>query len=134
MQLVLYRPFLQYVSPRLGQEKKIDALAYACAVAAINVSRNIVHIGSEIRRQGALSGTFWVVLYTEFFAALSLVFYVLENPGKAGSAEVLADAQCARQNLAKLARKSLAAESITGTLNVSGGVDGFYGYRRQVFY
>jgi hypothetical protein len=119
VQLVLYRPFLDFVSPRLSQQKKVDALSYACAAACINVSRNIIHIGSEIRKQGALSGSFWFMLYTEFFAALSLVFYVIENPEKPGSADLLADARCARQNVSRLAHKSLAAETITGALNVS---------------
>lgn len=118
VQLVLYRPFLHYVSPRLGQGTKVDELSYACAAAAISVSRNIVHIGLEIRKQRVLSGPYWFMLYTEFFAVLSLVFYVIENPEKPGSAEVLADARAGRQMIADLADKSLSADKVTNALKV----------------
>ena len=119
VQLVLYRPFLACSLPQSGLKRQANDLSYACAAAGINVSRNIIHLGSEIRRQGILSGAFWYMLYTEFFAAVVLVFYVLENPEKAGSAEVLADARCARQNVATLTRKSRAAETVIEALNVS---------------
>lgn len=118
VQLVLYRPFLHYVSPRLSQGSRVDELSYACAAAAISVSRNIVHIGLEIRKQRVLSGPYWFMLYTEFFSVLSLVFYALENPEKPGSQEVLADARAGRQMIADLADKSLSAERVTGTLKV----------------
>ncbi|KAM0241454.1 hypothetical protein ACHAP5_007571 [Fusarium lateritium] len=116
VQLVLYRPFLHYVSPRLSQGTKVDELSYACAAAAISVSRNIVHIGLEIRKQRVLSGPYWFMLYTEFFAVLSLVFYATENPEKPGSGEVLADARAGRQMIAALAEKSMSAERVTGAL------------------
>ncbi|KAK4085570.1 transcriptional regulator family: Fungal Specific TF [Trichoderma aggressivum f. europaeum] len=118
VQLVLYRPFLHYVSPRLSQGNRVDELSYACAAAAISVSRNIVHIGLEIRKQRVLSGPYWFMLYTEFFSVLSLVFYAIENPEKPGSAEVLADARAGRQMIADLAEKSLSAERVTHTLKV----------------
>ncbi|KAF4120313.1 Fungal trans [Geosmithia morbida] len=116
VQLVLYRPFLHYVSPRLGQGTKVDELSYACAAAAISVSRNIVHIGLEIRKQRVLSGPYWFMLYTEFFAVLSLVFYAIENPEKPGSAEVLADAWAGRRMIAELADRSLSADRVTESL------------------
>lgn len=115
---MLYRPFLHYVSPRLSQGSKVDELSYACAAAAISVSRNIVHIGLEIRKQRVLSGPYWFMLYTEFFAVLSLVFYATENPEKPGSGEVLADARAGRQMIAALAEKSMSAERVTSALNV----------------
>ncbi|KAF5254602.1 hypothetical protein FANTH_670 [Fusarium anthophilum] len=116
VQLVLYRPFLHYVSPRLSHGSKVDELSYACAAAAISVSRNIVHIGLEIRKQRVLSGPYWFMLYTEFFAVLSLVFYATENPEKPGSGEVLADARAGRQMIAALAEKSMSAERVTSAL------------------
>ena len=118
VQLVLYRPFLHYVSPRLSRGKKIDELSYACAAAAISVSRNIIHIGIEIRKQGALIGPYWVMLYTEFFAILSLVFYATENPQKHGTAEVLADAIAGKDMIADYIEQSLAAERVSKALDV----------------
>ncbi|KAL0931949.1 C6 transcription factor [Colletotrichum truncatum] len=118
VQLVLYRPFLHYVSPRLSLDKNVDELSYACAAAGISVSRNIVHIGIEIRKQNVLAGPYWFMLFTEFFAILSLVFYAIENPEKLGSAEVLEDAIAGRDMVAKLQNKSQAADRVTDALNV----------------
>ncbi|KAJ4144619.1 hypothetical protein LMH87_003494 [Akanthomyces muscarius] len=117
VQLLLYRPFLHYMSPRLCQGIKVDDLSYACAAAAISVSRNVIHIGQEIRKQRVLSGPYWFMLYTEYFAVLSLIFFVLENPGKPASAEVLADARAGRQLIADLADKSMVADMLTTSLN-----------------
>jgi hypothetical protein len=116
---MLYRPFLHYVSPRLTVGKKIDDRYYNCAAAGISVSRNIVHIGTEIQKKSVLIGPYWFILYTEFFAILSLVFYVLENPDKPGSTEILADAQAGREVITAWAQRSMAADSIENTLKVS---------------
>lgn len=116
---MLYRPFLHYISPRLSAGRKIEERYYNCAAAGITVSRNIIHIGLEIQKQASLIGPYWFILYTEFFAILSLVFFVLENPDKPGSAEILADAKAGRDVIASLAKRSLAADRITAALNVS---------------
>lgn len=119
VQMMLYRPFLHYVSARMTAGKKIDDRYYNCAAAGISVSRNIVHIGLEIQKHAHLIGPYWFRLYTEFFAILSLVYYVLENPDKTGSAEILADAKAGRDVIANLAQRSLAADRVTNALNVS---------------
>ena len=119
VQMMLYRPFLHYISPTLTTGKKIEDQYYNCAAAGITVSRNIIHIGIEIQKQSALIGPYWFILYTEFFAIISLVFFVLENPDKPGSTEILADAKAGRDVIASLAQRSLAADRITTALNVS---------------
>lgn len=116
---MLYRPFLHYSSPRLSAGKHVDERYYACAAACISVSRNIIHIGMEIRKQAVLTGPYWFILYTEFFAILSLAFYALENPDKAGIPEILADAHAGRELISGLSRMSLAADRVTDALNVS---------------
>ncbi|KAK4661590.1 Gypsy retrotransposon integrase-like protein 1 [Podospora pseudopauciseta] len=117
VQMMLYRPFLHYISPRQTAGKKIDDRYYNCAAAGVSVSRNIVHIGIEIRKQAVLIGPYWFILYSQFFAILSLIYYVLENPDKAGAAEILADAKAGREVIASLAQRSLAADRITNALN-----------------
>lgn len=119
--MMLYRQFLHYCSPRLlHSSKTIDQRAFDCAASAVNVSRNIVHIGTEIRNQGVLIGPYWFILYTEFFAIISLVFYALENPGKAGSDEILADATAGKDMIKSISKLSAAAEKVSGLLDVSG--------------
>jgi len=119
LQMVLYRPFLHYASPRLTAGKEIEERFFACAATCINVARNIVHICTELHRQSVLTGPYWFIIYTEFFAILALVFYVVENPDKSGVSEILADASAGRGHLASMARKSMAAHRVTMALNVS---------------
>ncbi|CAN8096607.1 unnamed protein product [Discula destructiva] len=115
--MMLYRPFLHYISPRTATGKTVDERYYACAAAGISVSRNIIHIAMEIKNQALVVGPFWSMLYTEFFAILTLVFYVLESPDKHGSAEIYADAKAGREMIAKLAGRSFAADRISKSMD-----------------
>lgn len=114
---MLYRPFLHYISPRLSAGRVVDESYYACAAAGISVCRNIIHIAMEIKNQALVVGPFWSMLYTQFFAILTLVFYTLENPDKPGSPEIFAEANSGREMIAKMALRSLAADRITKSLD-----------------
>ena len=116
---MLYRPFLHYVSQKACLSKTIDERSYACAAACVSVSRNIVHITTEMKRRGLLVGAYWFTMYTTFFAILSLVFFVLENPDKPGSHEILADANDGKEALNGLAKRSQAADRCSTALRVS---------------
>lgn len=109
IQLFLYRPFLHYVSQNV-QEKNVDTRSYACAAACVSVSRNIVHLTGQMKRRGLLVGSYWFYMYTTFFAIISLVFYVLENPQSPRVEDILNDAHEGKDTLAALAAKSLAAD------------------------
>lgn len=117
--MVLYRPFLHYVSPRFCAGKDVSERAYACGAAYITVARNIVHIGTEMRKQVSLVGPYWFTLFSEFFAIISLVFFVLENQDKPGSKEILADAIAGKNMIGELAAKSMVADRISTALEVS---------------
>ncbi|OTB04936.1 hypothetical protein M426DRAFT_57716 [Hypoxylon sp. CI-4A] len=116
VQMVLYRPFLHYVSPRISAGKDVNERAYACGAAGVSVARNIVHIGTEMRKQVPLVGPYWFTLFTEFFAIITLVFFVLENQDKPGSMEILADAVAGKEMITDLSRKSLVADRISSSL------------------
>lgn len=58
-------------------------------------------------------------MYTTFFAILSLVYFVLENPDEAGSREILADANAGKDALKGLAHRSQAADRCSTALKVS---------------
>lgn len=118
VQMMLYRPFLHYVSHRLNANKNIDERSYACAAACVSVSRNIVHICAELQKQGLLVGAYWFTMYTTFFAILSLVFFVLENPDKQGTQEILSDAMAGKEALKGLAQRSMAADRCSIALEV----------------
>lgn len=116
---MLYRPFLHYVSRKSCASKTVDDRSYACAAACVSVSRNIVHITTELKKRGLLLGAYWFTMYTTFFAILSLVFFVLENPDKPGAMEILADANGGKDALNGLAQKSQAADRCSIALRVS---------------
>ncbi|ERT01618.1 hypothetical protein HMPREF1624_02869 [Sporothrix schenckii ATCC 58251] len=117
VQMMMYRPFLHYLSARVQATHKLDDRYFACAAAAVSISRNIVHIGLEIRKQAVLIGPYWFILYTEFFAILSLVYYALENPDKPGSTEIMADAVSGKAVIATLSKRSMAADRVTAALD-----------------
>lgn len=119
VQMMLYRPFLHYASEDSCAGKSIDERSYACAAACVSVSRNIVHITMEMKRRGLLIGAYWFAIYTTFFAVLSLVYFVLENPHKVGSKEILADATAGRNAIAGLAKRCLSADRCSNALGVS---------------
>ncbi|KFZ11773.1 hypothetical protein V501_04584, partial [Pseudogymnoascus sp. VKM F-4519 (FW-2642)] len=120
VQMMLYRPFLHYVSSRPPPRgsKPVDERSYACAAACVSVSRNIVHITAEMQRRGFLIGAYWFTMYTTFFAILSLAFFVLENPGKPGAEEIMENASVGRDTLKALARRSMAADRCSQSLTV----------------
>ena len=120
VQMMLYRPFLHYVSSRPSPgSKPVDERSYACAAACVSVSRNIVHITAEMQRRGFLLGAYWFTMYTTFFAILSLAFFVLENPGKEGAREIMENASVGRDTLKALAKTSMAADRCSQSLTVS---------------
>ncbi|KAL9019608.1 MAG: hypothetical protein Q9185_003150 [Variospora sp. 1 TL-2023] len=115
VQMLLYRPFLHYAS-QSTQARTTDKRSYACAAACVSVSRNIIHITSEMKRRDFLIGAYWFSMYTTFFAVLSLLFYVIENPHNTASQGILKDAHEGRDTLASLAPRSMAADRSSQTL------------------
>ncbi|KAJ9641594.1 Gypsy retrotransposon integrase-like protein 1 [Knufia peltigerae] len=115
VQMMVYRPFIHYVS-QACQSRNVDKRSFACAAACISVARNIVHITTEMKKRGLLVGSYWFVMYTTYFAILSLVFFVLENPHSSTGQDILKDAIEGRDTLASLAKRSMAADRCSGSL------------------
>ena len=117
VQVVMYRPFLHYVSSG-SQARGLDRRSYACAAACVSVSRNIVHITTGMHKHGLLNGSFWFTMYTTYFAILSLLFFVLENPDSPTAKDgILKDAMEGKTTLGGLAKKSMAADRCSQSLN-----------------
>lgn len=64
-------------------------------------------------------GSYWFVMYTTYFAILSLLYFVLENPESNTSKDIMKDAIEGRDTLANLATRSMAADRCTMSLTVS---------------
>jgi hypothetical protein len=119
VQMMLYRPFLEYYSQQGSAIETTDERCFALATAGINVCRNIVHIGLEIRKQAVLIGPYWFITYTQFFAVLSLLLYVLNNPNHPRALDIFADAKLGKDCISSFTQRSLAADRVTVALNVS---------------
>ena len=117
VQMMLYRPFLHYVSERGCAGENIDNRSYAYAAACISVSRNIIHITTEIKRRDLLFG--WISMYTTFFSIISLVYFVLENPDEDESQKILANANDGKDALIGFRRGSMTADRCSTALNAS---------------
>lgn len=116
-QVMLYRPFLHFVAME-KRAKPVDQRAYACAASYVNVSRNIIHIQTQMKQKGLLNGAFWFVMYTSFFAVLSLVYFAAENPDNPTTQAIMKDALEGKEVLASLAKRSHAADRCTATLDI----------------
>jgi hypothetical protein len=64
-------------------------------------------------------------MYTTFFAVISLVYYVLENPRDPASEQILADANAGNDALKSFAQRSQAADRCSATLRVSKSRESF---------
>lgn len=117
-QLLLYRPFLHYVAQPHQDKPTVDQRAFACASACISVSRNIIHITAEMKRQRMLGGAYWFSMYTTFFAIISILYFILENPASLTSVELFKDAVEGKQLLEHFAKRSIAADRCSDTLKV----------------
>ncbi|KAK2731840.1 hypothetical protein FQN55_004427 [Onygenales sp. PD_40] len=117
VQMVMYRPFLHYVTGN-AQERRIDKRSFACAAACVSVARNVVHITAGMKEKKLLNGSYWFTMYTTYFAVLSLVFFILENPESATVKDgILKDALEGKNALAGLAKNSMAADRCAQSLN-----------------
>ncbi|KAL6816305.1 putative C6 transcription factor [Trichoderma camerunense] len=110
VQWVMYRPFLHYISNDF-QSQDIDRRSYGCATACISVSRNIIHITTEMYNKRLLNGSSWFAVHTIYYAVLTLAYFLLENPGPPATTDgILKDTLEGKNTLAGLANNSIAVE------------------------
>ncbi|KAG9688148.1 hypothetical protein KCU95_g9088, partial [Aureobasidium melanogenum] len=114
-QALLYRPFLHFVATD-KRSRNIDQRAYTCAASYVNLSRNHIHLCVQMKQKGLLNGAHWFVMYTTFFAVVSLIYFAAENPQNITTEAVLKDALQGKEVLASLAKRSMAADRCATTL------------------
>ncbi|PVH75708.1 hypothetical protein DL98DRAFT_316562 [Cadophora sp. DSE1049] len=78
VEMVLYRPFLHYLSGNLRAER--NAQAQACAQACLMVSQKIVDRLEQMAQKRVLLGSHWFTMYTTYFAVLNLLYFIHEGP------------------------------------------------------
>ncbi|KAK9379510.1 fungal-specific transcription factor domain-containing protein, partial [Kockiozyma suomiensis] len=108
VKIILYRPFIHYV----GQKYKntmTDQRPYACAANCISTARIVVHLADDLQRRKVLRGAHLFSVYTIFFSAAVLVYYVHEDPYNRYVKEFLHDAELGKMVINHLKGRSTAA-------------------------
>lgn len=113
IQVVLYRPFIHYCSPKFSGDEKARASALSC----IRVSRTAMHIAHDLVSMKLLNGAYWFSIYTIFFSVACLVYYVHENPRDPEAAAIRRDAELGKDALTSLKDSSMAAQRTYNLLN-----------------
>lgn len=113
VQIVLYRPFIHYCSPKFKGDEKARVSALNC----IGVSRRAMYLARELTSQKLLNGAYWFSIYTIFFSVACLVFYVHENPSDPEALDIRRDAELGKNALTSLKDSSMAAQRTYNLLN-----------------
>ncbi|KAF7515231.1 hypothetical protein G7054_g14681 [Neopestalotiopsis clavispora] len=118
VQMVLYRPFLHAIWPKMTANKIANDRSHAYGVACVNAARDAVHIAVEMRETVSLVGPCWFSLQTEFLAIITLVFYSLSNADEPEISDIMADATAGKYMIDKMSSRSTAAHCISKDLEV----------------
>ena len=116
VRLMLYRPFLHYISKTMTGNA--DQRARALAASCINISREVIQIGTAMKTQNLLVGAYWFEFYTIFSAIMALVFPILDRSHDLNISELFQDAKTGREILMHQAPISMAADRCFQMLRV----------------
>lgn len=118
IQLVLYRPFIHYCSPRFRDSKDpVDERAKTYGRKCIGVAKQAVFVCNELVQKKMLKGAYWFSVYAVFFSVASLVYFVHENYDDPEAAEIQQVAELGKDCLRQLRDGSTAADRTYKLLN-----------------
>ncbi|KAF2178942.1 hypothetical protein K469DRAFT_323663 [Zopfia rhizophila CBS 207.26] len=108
IKMVLYRPFLHYLSGSLQSQER-NTHAKACVRACLQVSQKIVDIMEQMASKHGLIDSHWFTMYTTYFAVLNLLYIFHKSPASGLRDSIARDALKGRDVLARFGKRSLAA-------------------------
>ena len=76
VKIILYRPFIHYISANVKSNSMNDLTCIEKAKTCINVARIVVKLAEDMINKNMLSGSYWFSIYTIFFSVACLVYYV----------------------------------------------------------
>lgn len=124
VKIILYRPFIHYVSAKLRSNSLHDVVCIEKAKNCINVARLVVKLSEDMINKNMLSGSYWFSIYTIFFSVACLVYYVHFAPpvNKNGELDqeyiaIKKDAENGKRVLDILKDSSMAARRTYNILN-----------------
>ena len=81
VQIVLYRPFIHYLTFKNSKNRyhlKPDELSIKRADNCLGVAQTVITLAKEMMDNHLLSGNYWFSVYTIFFSVAGLIFYIHE--------------------------------------------------------
>lgn len=119
VQIVLYRPFIHYLSRTAPRR---DPLSIQRAKNCISVARTVVTLAQEMIQKRMLTGSYWFSIYTIFFSVAGMIFYIHEvTPTDEESSreyeQVVKDTELGKKVLLQLKDASMAANRTYNILN-----------------
>jgi hypothetical protein len=116
VQMMLYRPFVHYISYQ--KQKGCDKHSYGIATACVDVARKIIHTTEQMQKHGLLNGAYWFTIYTTFFSIITLVYYVMAGPPDHNTLEIQKTAEVGLECLNSIKDRSMAAKRCVIALEV----------------
>ncbi|KAH8802477.1 fungal-specific transcription factor domain-containing protein [Xylogone sp. PMI_703] len=108
VQLMLYRPFLHYLSRSREDGTNISDNNYsAYAMACIRASHNIIHLSEDMWKRGFVIGTKWMATNIMIGAIFTLIYVFLDG---GGTENIIQDVIIGNRILEKLGRYHPGAE------------------------
>lgn len=120
IKIILYRPFIHYISQDFQNSTNMDDLKSIEKLKnCINVARIVVKLSQDMISKNMLSGSYWFSIYTIFFSVACLVYYVHFGPGIIDDEFLLIkkDAENGKKVLEVLKNSSMAARRTFSILN-----------------
>ncbi|SZF00926.1 unnamed protein product [Blumeria hordei] len=93
VQMMLYRPFLSFVSDNAFVNENKNKMSQACASAYFKVCQNVVQIVKELQKRGINIGPSWFMINITSFATLSLVYFNCQRTKSSEPLDIHVDAQ-----------------------------------------
>ena len=124
-QMTLYRPLLHehLVICDYSDKSKISIFKEELSKYAgncVSVSRNIIHITSEVHSQYLLQKDYWFAIYTTFFAFLITATSLLEGSANRADNGLLDDMKMGKDALSGLSKQNTVANCCDAILDVLG--------------
>ncbi|SZF05695.1 unnamed protein product [Blumeria hordei] len=93
VQMMLYRPFLPFVSGDAFEDQSKIKISRACASAYFKVCQNVVQVVKDVQKRGIVIGPSWFVINMTSFATLSLVYFNCQRSKSSEPLDIHVNAQ-----------------------------------------
>ncbi|CAD6499306.1 BgTH12-03426 [Blumeria graminis f. sp. triticale] len=105
VQMMLYRPFLSYISGNAFVDANKNKKSQACASAYFGVCQNVIRIVKELQERGLAIGPRWFTINITSFATLSLVYFNCQRTNLSRPSDLHPDPQVGHEATKVIAQR-----------------------------